>query len=86
MKTASKNEMKKAIVSKCVVDCCCGDRAEAKACGIEKCPLFSISRMFLGIESEVKKEVSTKKVRKPMSDEHKAKLKAGRESAKSRKG
>ena len=86
MKNASKNELKKAILAKCVVDCCCGERAEAKLCEIKKCPLWSVSRMFFGVETEavevVKKE---KKTRKPMSDEHKAKLKAGREAAKARK-
>lgn len=80
---ASKNDMKKAIISKCV-ECNCGERSEAKLCHIEKCPLWSISRSFFGVETETKieKKVST---RKPMSDEHKAKLKAGREAAKASK-
>jgi len=85
MKSASKNELKKAILSKCILDCCCGERSEAKICGIKTCPLWPVSRVFFGIESEV---VATKKVTKPkkvMSEAHKAAMKAGREAAKAKK-
>ncbi len=84
MKAASKNELKKAILAKCIEDCNCGERKEAKACKITRCPLWSVSRQFFGFENEVG-EKKEKKTRKPMSDEHKAKLKAGREAAKAAK-
>ena len=85
MKTVTKNELKKTIVAKCM-ECNCGERSEAKLCGIKNCPLWTVSRMFFGVEVEgVEVEKKERKTRKPMSDEHKAKLKAGREAAKARK-
>ena len=79
---ANKSTILKAIKAKCL-DCCCGDKNEIKNCSVTNCPLFSFRLGKSEVEST---ETKTKKVRKPMSEDHKAALKAGREAAKARKG
>lgn len=78
---ASKSMILKTIVAKCL-DCCCGVKAEVKACTAVKCPLHNFR---LG-KADVTEDVITKKrKRTPMSDAQKAAMKAGREAKRAAK-
>lgn len=79
---ASKSMILKAIAAKCM-DCCCGEKSEVKLCTAVKCPIYEFR---LG-KAEVSEEnvVKTRKPRKPMSEAHKAAMKAGRDAAKANK-
>lgn len=80
---ASKSTILKAIMAKCS-DCCCGDKKEIKLCTIPKCALFPYRLGKAEIEvTEADKK--TRKPRGPMSESHKAALKAGRDLAKANK-
>jgi hypothetical protein len=82
---ASKSMIMKAITAKCL-ECCCGDKKEVKACEIDRCELFPFRNGKTEINEVVGKEVKISKTRAPMTDEHKAALKAGRDAAKAAKG
>ena len=64
---------KESIINKCVEDCCCGNRVEAKSCEITKCPLHAISRLYLKVETR-----ENSKPKRVLTEEHKAKLLASR--------
>ena len=80
----SKSELLSSVKDKCK-DCCCGELKEVKLCEIKDCPLYPIKSLFYN-DIKIEIEPKRRKSRGPMSEDHKAALKAGREAAKARKG
>lgn len=78
-----KIEIMRLVKAKCL-DCCGFDKVEVKLCTVVGCPLFSIRNGSKGVESD--DNGPKKRNRKPMSDEHKAALKAGRDAKNLTKG
>lgn len=78
---------KKAIIEFCK-ECVCGDREEIRLCTAKNCPLYSFrpykTRGEKGTSTDVNEgnATETKRTRKTLSEDHKAKLKAGREARK----
>lgn len=75
-----KTDIMKLVKLKCS-DCCCGDKVEVKECNITRCPLHSIRLGTKGVDAA---EPVVKRTRAPMTDEHKEKLRLGRENAKTK--
>ncbi len=75
-----KTELMKIIKAHCL-ECSGGEKGEVRLCTVTRCNLYPV-RMGTGTP-EVEGLETTAKTRKPMSEEHKAALRAGREKNKS---
>jgi len=79
-----KNEIVKMIKAFCL-ECSGGEKGEVRLCTVKRCKLYSLRMGNQTPESEGVVVETQAKTKKPLSDEHKAKLAEGRKKSKEAK-